>query len=96
MLARPGISERDLYKPCTNINVGAWLLAESFLRHGVTWEAVGAYNAACTRLTAAACQSVRAKYTQRVYRTLLIHNNALPTEVLATARPLILSARVSQ
>ena len=45
-LARHGIREADLWDPCTNLHVGAWLLHRQQLKHGNTWESVGRYHSA--------------------------------------------------
>lgn len=44
-LSRFGIAGSDLMGACTNIHVGAWILAKNIGTHGATWKAVGAYNA---------------------------------------------------
>ena len=69
-LARYGIDEQQLRESCTNIYVGAWLLADNIQRHGLTWDAIGAYNAACTELKGPQCAAARSRYAWCVYRHL--------------------------
>ncbi len=105
-LASLGISESDLLEPCTNIKVGAWLLADSFARRGVSWDAVGAYNAACTQLKGDDCAAARSRYAWRVYRRLPGEQTksrsrqaapAIRTPPVSPApAPFILSARVTR
>lgn len=45
-LARAGITEQSLWNACTNAYVGAWILRLNVARFGLTWKAIGAYNAA--------------------------------------------------
>lgn len=45
-LAQFGLTREHLFDACTNIHVGAWILAHNFKERGFSWQAVGAYNAA--------------------------------------------------
>jgi len=65
-----GIDEAQLYDACTNVHVGAWILADQMARHGRSWEAIGAYNAACTKLKGPVCAAARGTYAWCVYRQL--------------------------
>jgi soluble lytic murein transglycosylase-like protein len=66
-LAVAGIAPEHLWDACTSIHVGARILREKIDRHGDNWEAVGAYNASCTRLKGAACRKARMDYAWKVY-----------------------------
>ena len=72
---RFGLTERDVWQPCTNVMVGAWILADEFSRRGKNWNSVGAYNAACTKLQGASCMRVRQQYTQKVWNNWKTYQN---------------------
>lgn len=65
-----GYSEASLMDPCTNVKVGAWILAHLFRTHADYWDAIGAYNAACTQLKGDACVQARRIYAWKVYRAM--------------------------
>ncbi|MFH2081171.1 MAG: transglycosylase SLT domain-containing protein [Pseudomonadota bacterium] len=65
-----GYTEAHLYDACTSVKLGAWVLANNFNRFGASWEAVGAYNAACTRLKGDACRRARNGHAWKVYRAM--------------------------
>jgi soluble lytic murein transglycosylase-like protein len=44
-LARHGVQEKDLFDPCVNVLVGAWIMSQNFQRHGYNTQGLGAYNA---------------------------------------------------
>lgn len=45
VLKRYGITQQQLFDPCTNTYVGAWILAQNIAKFGYNWDAIGAYNA---------------------------------------------------
>lgn len=44
-LSKYNITETSLLDPCTSVNLGAWVLAQSIRFFGSTWRAVGGYGA---------------------------------------------------
>ena len=80
VLDRHGIRTSDLLDPCLNLQVGAWILAQSFRRYGATWEAVGAYHAGCSQLRPPDCAATRARYAASVYRRFESLTLRVPTQ----------------
>lgn len=68
-LAEMGIQPGDLWEPCTNIHVGAWVLAGYIRQFGYTWKAIGAYNAGPSSKPRS--DEKRRIYAQKVYRNWL-------------------------
>lgn len=60
------ITPADIWNPCLNIHIGAWILAGNIQRYGYGWSAVGAYNAG-TGMDQEADRRRKA-YAARVYR----------------------------
>lgn len=61
---------------CRNIEIASEILSDNFSRIQNPWEAVGAYNASCTRLKGQACEEVRKRYAWKVYRAYQSMNDA--------------------
>lgn len=48
----------QLGDPCTNVKIGAWILAQCIRQHGYNWSAVGCYNAKTPNKMAVYAQKV--------------------------------------
>lgn len=57
-----GFTEQDLYDPCTNVHVAAWIYAKNVVKFGNTWQALGAFNARS--------EDKRITYAWKIYRHL--------------------------
>jgi hypothetical protein len=99
-LARHGVTRERLFDACTSIHVAAWILADLFSRYGVTWEAVGAYNAACLRIEPSECAKRRHAYARKVHAALSEISRPAASRPVGDARlrpapsPLILVVRL--
>lgn len=61
-LRQYGYEEAHLYDACTNIYLGAWVLAQEISTYGANWKAVGAYNAKSPDKARAYAKRVWARY----------------------------------
>jgi soluble lytic murein transglycosylase-like protein len=81
-LATRGIGEHELLEPCTNIQVGAWILAGNVQRLGYTWDAIGAYHSASP--------ARRRAYAERIYHQIADARRTpqiTPQEIASVASP---------
>jgi len=86
MLARYGITEKDLMDPCTSIFVGAWILRQGLNRYGYTWLGIGSYNSGNP--------NIAINYARRVYQVHAKLTGLAPSSVAGanSAQPAVLSA----
>jgi len=71
-LAEMEIQPGDLWDGCTNVHVGAWVLAGYIRRFGYNWRAIGAYNAGPS--SSPETELKRITYAKRVFHNLSINN----------------------
>ncbi len=69
-LAAYGIGEKELREPCTNIKVGAWILSKNTQALGWNWNAIGAYNVGCKKLSKEECAARRNSYAWKIHQAL--------------------------
>ena len=92
-LATRHITEAALHDRCTNITVGAYLLADLIRQYGPTWRSVGAYGAG-TRMEN---ESARQGYATKVAHAFTTYSRALTAvNASATLRPTPASLRVTE
>jgi len=82
------ITRSDLWEPCTNIHVGAWILSHELARHSDTWTAVGYYNAKTKWKRDRYSDGVKAAYQALKSGALLqaYQKAATPTAQIASSR----------
>lgn len=86
-LAGYGIREAELLEPCTNLKVGAWILASNASRLGWNWDAIGAYNVGCKKLGKEECGRRRASYARKVHQALMRLDNKPMQLISPTSSP---------
>lgn len=64
------LNEKSLKDPCLNLKVGAWILSRNVHQYGWNWEAIGAYNVGCQKLTKTECSKRRFVYAKKVHNAL--------------------------
>lgn len=69
-LAEMEIQPEDLWDGCTNVHVGAWVLAGYIRRFGYNWRAIGAYNAGPS--SSPESELKRITYANRVFHNLSV------------------------
>ncbi|OQM39018.1 pilus assembly protein [Citrobacter braakii] len=70
-------SADDLYRPCLNVQTGAWVLAKHFQVCGITWNCLGSYNAGFRSDR----HETREHYANRIWR---IYNRLPATPAIAS------------
>lgn len=76
-LEKYGIGRNDLWEPCLNIHVGAWILSQEVARHREVWTAVGYYNAVTDWKRERYSNSVKTAYRDLLNGTLQAKYKAL-------------------